>query len=144
MKRFDVQMIDWSVDQSWWIDLIKHFISLGDSFEIICWKDELEEISIAKKFGSLVPNKYGKNEVAISGLVSEDFFQAIFDSSNLDKEIYNKMTRFFTINFKNNRCMLSSAHYGTEIYIYIYREKDVLFFTNLMEDYKDYFSFGEV
>lgn len=99
MKRFDVQMIDWSVDQSWWIDLIKHFISLGDSFEIICWKDELEEISIAKKFGSIFPNKYVKNEVAISGLVSEDFFQTIFDSSNLDKEIYNKMTRFFYYKF---------------------------------------------
>ncbi|WP_054252203.1 hypothetical protein [Neofamilia massiliensis] len=144
MKRFDLQMIDWYVDQSWWVQLIKHFICLGDSFEIVCWKDELEEISIAKKLGSLVPNKYGKNEVAISGLVSEEFFQAIFDSSQLDKETYNKMTRFFTINFKNDRCNLSSAHYGTEIYIDIYREEDVLFFTNLMDGYKDYFSLGEV
>lgn len=104
MKRFDLQMIDWSVSQTWWIDLIKYFICLGDSFEIVCWKDELEEISIGKKLGSLVSNKYGKND----------------------------------------RCNLSSAHYGTEIYIDIYRKEDVLFFTNLMDGYKDYFSLGEV
>ena len=61
-----------------------------------------------------------------------------------DKEIYNKMTKYFTINVKNELCNICSEHYGTEMYIVIYSDVDVLFFEQVMKQYSDdCFSIGE-
>ena len=68
----------------------------------------------------------------------------LMEETPTDKEIYNKMTKYFTINVKNELCNICSEHYGTEMYIVIYSDVDVLFFEQVMKQYSDdCFSIGE-
>lgn len=86
-----------------------------------------------------------KNRESIPGKKSSSG-QARLDAYDnpTDKDIYNKMTKYFTINVKNELCDICSAHYGTEMYITIYSDKDILFFEQVMSKYSDdYFSIGE-
>jgi hypothetical protein len=141
MRRFGIQMIDHSVSSDWWKSIIKHFFKVGDNFEIRCWKEETEEILQAQQYGTATDEG---NEISIKGVLTDKLLLELMTDNPSDKDIYNKMTKYFTINVKNELCDICSAHYGTEMYITIYSDKDILFFEQVMSKYSDdYFSIGE-
>ena len=57
-----------------------------------------------------------------------------------DKSLYNKMTKYFTINIENEKCNFCSAHYGTELYLMNVSDEDFKFFEKVMKLYSDCFS----
>ncbi len=136
MKQFCIQMIDFRVTSTWWKRLVKHFIKPGDAFEIRCWKEEVAEITEATFYGETVEDK---NEVSIKGKITSELLDLLLEEP-LDKDIYNKMTRFFTVNLKNGACDFCSAHYGTEMYIGVVSNEDLTFCEQIMQEYGDSFS----
>ena len=62
------------------------------------------------------------------------------DIDVLCKNIYNKMTKYFTIHIKNDLCDIWSEHYGTEMVIDIVNDSDIIFFKQVMEQYPESFS----
>ena len=67
MKQFGVQMIDNTISSQWWKQIMKHFVRVGDKFEIRCWKEDVAEIREASLYGTAVDDKY---EVSIKGIVT--------------------------------------------------------------------------
>ncbi len=141
MKRFGIQMIDHYVSSDWWKKIIEHFVKVGDNFEIRCWKEETEENSQARRYGKATDDGY---ETSVQGVLTDELLLELMAENPKDKDILNKMTKYFTINVKNELCEICSAHYGTEMYVTIYSDKDILFFEQVMSKYSDdYFSIGE-
>ena len=137
--KFNIQMVDNTVSSEWWKTIIHHFIKVGDNFEIRCWKEETEEILLSNKFYS-ISVQYSmrkKMEISIKGAFVDELLLELMEENPADKEIYNKMTKYFTINVKNELCDIWSCHYGTEMYIEIYSDKDILFFDQTMRQYPD-------
>ena len=138
MKEVALQMVNRRINSDWWKELIKHFLRVGDSLEIRCWKEESDEIQQASRYGNLTDDNY---EVSIKGIVSEQFISELLSENPTDKSIYNKMTKYFTIIVEREGIKFCSAHYGTEIYLIDVSDKDVSFFKNVMKAYtKDDFS----
>ncbi len=138
MKEVALQMVNRRINSDWWKELIKYFLRVGDSLEIRCWKEESDEIQQASRYGNLTDDNY---EVSIKGIVSEQFISELLSENPTDKSIYNKMTKYFTINVEREGIKFCSAHYGTEIYLIDVSDKDVSFFKNVMKAYtKDDFS----
>ena len=54
MKQFCVQMIDESISSQWWKTIMKHFVKIGNEFEIRCWREEVAEIESASLYGVAV------------------------------------------------------------------------------------------
>ena len=133
MNYISVQMTDNTVSSSWWKKLVRHFVKAGDELEIRCWKEEADEIRAASRYGKPTEDK---NEVSVRGIVTEEFLLELSDDEPTDKSIYNKMTKYFTINVKN----FCSAHYGTEIYIENLPEEDILFVEDVFSPFEDKFS----
>lgn len=142
MKRFSIQMVDNTVSSEWWKTMIHHFLRVGDSIELRCWKEETQEIQQGKRYGKVTESG---NEISIKGVLVDELLLELMEENPTDEEkIYNKMTKYFTIYVKNELCEISSEHYGTEMYISIYSDKDILFFEQVMSQYPDaYFSIGE-
>ena len=141
MKRFGIQMIDHSVSSDWWKTIIKHFFKVGVNCQIRRLIDEIVEILQALHYGTSTDEG---NETSIKGVLTDKLLLELMTDNPTDKDIYNKMTKYFTINEKNELCDICSAHYGTEMYITIYSDKDILFFEQVMSKYSDdYFSIGE-
>lgn len=132
--KFNIQMVDNTVSSEWWKTIIHHFIKVGDNFEIRCWKEETEEILQVKRYGKAIADG---NEISIKGAFVDELLLELMEENPADKEIYNKMTKYFTINVKNELCDIWSCHYGTEMYIEIYSDKDILFFDQTMRQYLD-------
>ena len=44
MGAISLQMIDKKTSSDWWRKVVKHFVNVGDAFEIRCWKEEVDEI----------------------------------------------------------------------------------------------------
>jgi len=131
-------MVDGMISSNWWKKIIKHFVKINDKFEIRCWKDETNEINQAILYGSLLEDN---NEVSIKGNVNHELLNELLCSSEpIDKNLYNKMTRYFTINISNDLCELCSTHYGTELYIDHISDEDKEFFKKIMLPYWDSFS----
>lgn len=137
MNSISVQMIDNTVSSSWWKNLVHHFVRTGDNLEIRCWKEETEEIKAASRYGK---PKEKRNEVSICGTVTDDLLLELSDGEPTDKSIYNKMTKYFTINVKNELCNFCSAHYGTEMYIENLCEDDICFVEDVFSQFADSFS----
>lgn len=114
--KFNIQMVDNTVSSEWWKTIIHHFIKVGDNFEIRCWKEETEEILQVKRYGKAIADG---NEISIKGAFVDELLLELMEENPADKEIYNKMTKYFTINVKNELCDIWSCHYGTEMYIEI-------------------------
>ena len=72
--------------------------------------------------------------------VSAKLLAELLSDEPSDKSIYNKMTKYFTINVENERCFLCSAHYGTEMYLERVSDDDILFFESVVNQYDDCFS----
>lgn len=137
MSRIQLQMIDNSVSSAWWRELVQHFARPGDGLEIRCWKEETVEIQQASLYGEPTEDKY---EVSIKGTVTAELLMELLTENPADRSIYNKMTKYFTINIKNGLCDFGSYHYGTEIYINDVSDDDISFFSKTMERYNDCFS----
>ena len=139
MKQFSVQMIDDSISSHWWKKIMEHFISVGDIYEIRCWKEETAEIEQASLYGTAVDDKF---EVSIKGRVTKDLLEKLLIEEPVDKSIYNKMTKYFTIHVRNDLCDIWSEHYGTEMVINIISDTDIEFFEQVMGQYSESFSIG--
>ena len=137
MKQFGVQMIDNSVSSQWWKTIIEHFVKIGDTFEIRCWREEVTEIGEASLYGTAVDDKY---EVSIKGSVTKELLEKLLIEEPTDKSLYNKMTKYFTIHVENNLCDIWSEHYGTEMVIDIMTDADIEFFEQVMRRYSESFS----
>lgn len=137
MKQFGVQMTDNSVSPQWWRRLMEHFVRVGDTFEIRCWREEAAEIEEASLYGTAVDDRY---EVSVKGVVTKALLEGLLTEEPADKSVYNKMTKYFTIHVKNDLCDLWSEHYGTELVIDIAADTDVEFFEQVMGRYPEGFS----
>ncbi len=137
MGVISLQMIDNRISSHWWRKLIEHFIKAGDVLEIRCWKEEVDEIKQASLYGNTSEDK---NEVSVKGVVSAELLAELLSEESSDKSIYNKMTKYFTINVENEKCFFCSAHYGTEMYIERVSEDDISFFESVINQYDDCFS----
>ena len=116
---------------------MKHFVKIGNAFEIRCWKEEIAEIEIASLYGVAVDDKY---EVSIKGSVTKELLNELLAEEPADKSIYNKMTKYFTIHVENDLCDIWSEHYGTEMVIDIISDADIEFFEKVMRQYSESFS----
>jgi len=98
-------------DNAKWKVLISEYIKTAKTFEIHCWKEEQDEITLALQYGALKDFnwKYGK---VIAGSVTPEFIVMLLNMPKpIDTVVSNKMTPFFSIFFDNG---FSSEHYGTE------------------------------
>lgn len=134
MREISLQMIDRNISSFWWKELVKHFVQVGDKLEIRCWKEEVLEIQQATSYGNITEDNY---EVSIKGIVSEALISELLSENPTDKSIYNKMTKYFTINVEHKGCKFCSAHYGTEIYLIGVSDEDIAFFQNVMREYTE-------
>ena len=139
MKQFSVQMMDNSVSSQWWKKIMEHFVRVGDTFEIRCWREEVAEIEQASLYGTTIDSKY---EVSIKGVMTNDLLKKLLTEEPTDKSIYNKMTKYFTLHVKNDLCDIWSEHYGTEMVIDIIADTDIEFFEQVMGQYPESFSMG--
>lgn len=129
-----MQMIDHSISSFWWKELVKHFVAVGDTLEIRCWKEEIHEIQQASKYGRPMEDHY---EISLNGVVSEELIAELLSENPPDKSIYNKMTKYFTINVEHGQRKFCSAHYGTEMYLMGLTDLDIAFFKNTMSVYSE-------
>lgn len=134
MGEIRLQMIDSHISSHWWQELVKYFVNVGNSLEIRCWKEESEEIQQALQYGNLTEANY---EVSIKGIVTKEFLTELLSENPQDKSIYNKMTKYFTINVDSGQRRFCSAHYGTEIYVMGVSDDDITFFKNAMSTYTE-------
>ena len=137
MGTIGLQMIDNKTSSQWWRKLIEHFIKVGDTFEIRCWKEELDETRKASLYGNPTEDR---NEVSVKGVVTAELLAELLSEEPSDKSIYNKMTKYFTINVENDKCFFCSAHYGTEMYLEKVSDTDISFFESVVKQYDDCFS----
>lgn len=128
-----IQLISRIDNNRWWKDLFIHYASMGETFEIRCWDEEIESINLISKFGTVEKSKTTK-EIIITGYITNEFIDLIVkEEMPNDQNIYNKMTQFFTINIDKS---FSSAHYGTEIYI----DEDEEFAKPILDKVKEYWT----
>lgn len=132
MREISLQMTDRKVSSLWWKELVRYFVNNGDELEIRCWKEETAEVKQAVLYGSLTEENY---EVSVNGRVTEQFVSELLQENPQDKSIYNKMTKYFTINVKTNQRLFCSAHYGTEIYITGADDADFAFVREVMKGF---------
>jgi len=137
MGAISLQMIDKKTSSDWWRKVVKHFVNVGDAFEIRCWKEEVDEIRQASLYGNSTEDK---NEVSIKGVVTAELLTEFLSDNPSDKSIYNKMTKYLTINVENDKCFFCSAHYGTEMYLEKVSDTDISFFESVVKQYDDCFS----
>ena len=134
MTEIGLQMTDNRVSSKWWKKLIKYFVQTGDCLEIRCWKEELDEIKKASAYGEPSNENY---EVSVKGIVSEEFISELLSENPKDKSIYNKMTKYFTINAEHGQRKLCSAHYGTEMYLIGLSDDDISYFQDVMKEFTE-------
>ena len=134
MREVSLQMIDHHISLDWWKKLIQYFVHEGDSVEIRCWREEVDEIQQASIYGLPTNENY---EVSIKGIVSEKLISELLSENPIDKSIYNKMTKYFTINVEHERRKFCSAHYGTEIYLIGVSDDDIAFFKDIMKEFTE-------
>lgn len=134
MREISLQLIDHSVSSLWWRELIKYFVQQGDTLEIRCWKEEAAEIRQASLYGAFSEDG---NEISVKGIVTEELLAELLSEEPEDKSIYNKMTKYFTINSEHGQRKFCSAHYGTEMYLTGVSDDDIAFFKSVMKQYSE-------
>ena len=120
---------------------MRHFVRVGDSFEIRCWREETSETEKASLYGVSAEDSY---EVSVKGVVTDGLLKEWLTEEPADKTIYNKMTKYFTIHVENDLCNLWSEHYGTEMAIVVTAEKERVFLEQVMGQYPEACSVGIV
>lgn len=105
-------------DYSWWMDLARKIAIQSKTFEIRCWKDEAEAISIGKRFGKPVEN-HETTEIVFTGLVTNTFVDYLCDDKC-------HVSQIFTLNFyMGEELLFHSGHYGTEPVIFVKTKEEV-------------------
>jgi len=132
MGAISLDMINNRISSFWWKELVKRFVQVGDTLEIRCWKEEADEIQQASAYGRPVEDNY---EISIKGVVFESLIVELLSEKPTDKSIYNKMTKYFTINVEHGQRKFCSAHYGTEMYLMGVTDGDIEFFKHVMSAY---------
>ena len=111
------------------------FLSLKSTFELYLLNFQASaEIQQASSYGNPTDDNY---EVSIKGVVSEQFILELLSENPTDKSIYNKMTKYFTINTEREGVKFCSAHYGTELYLIGVSDNDIAFFQDVMKEYTE-------
>lgn len=83
------------------------------TFEIHCWAEETEWIALALNHGMVKPSDWNYGTI-VEGPVTPEFISMVLSLPKPeDREIYNKMTPFFSIFLDNG---YESTHYGTELH----------------------------
>jgi len=136
MSWIQIQMIDSSVSSDWWKNLIRHFVNVGNEMEIRWWREETAEIGQASMYRETLNDG---NEVSVKRTVTPHLLAELLTEELTDKNIYNKMTKYFTINVNNKSRTFSSEHYGTEIYV-SGASDDITFILRVLEPYGDFIS----
>ena len=134
MREISLQMIDHTISSFWWKELVEHFVQAGDKLEIRCWKEEFAEIQQAASYG--IPTE-DNCEVSIKGIVSEELIAELLSENPTDKSIYNKMTKYFTINVERKQRKFCSEHYGTELYLIGVSDDDITFLQDVLKAYAE-------
>lgn len=94
-------------------EFLVRYLNKAKTFEIHCWNEEEEWITLASRYGKIKRSnwQYGK---VIEGEVTLEFTCMLLSLTKpQDTKIYNKMTPFFNIFLDD---VFQSCHYGTEIY----------------------------
>lgn len=100
-------------DNTRWRTWMETALTGAKTFEIHCWAEETEWIRFALQYGAEKPSDW-KHGTIVEGPVIPEFTAMLLTLPKpSDREIYNKMTPFFSIFLDNG---YESAHYGTELY----------------------------
>ncbi len=137
MKMIAVQMVDDTVPDEWWKALLRHFLREGDELEIRCWKEEMEAVKAASKYGKPAAEK---KEVSVRGEATGAFLRELMGEEPAERSGCHAMTRYFTINVRNERALFSAQHYGTELYMELSREEDAAFVEGVFRPWGEAFS----
>lgn len=99
-------------DNNRWRDLAEPYLRTARRFEIHCWEDETQEITLALRFGTVKPFDWQHGTV-IEGDMTQAFIHLLLSLPKpADTLFSSKLTPFFTIMLDNG---FSSSHYGTEL-----------------------------
>ncbi len=135
MKNVWIEMVYNRVPRDWWTAIIRRFVSTGDALEIRCWREEEQETAAASRYGT--PTEDG-GEVSVRGVVTAELIDELLADAPEDKEIYNKMTKYFTINIEGADRRLGSYHYGTQMNLDC-SDEDLAFVLDTLRPYGDSF-----
>lgn len=114
-----IQIIEKGHGNQWWKELFSLYLKEGESFEIHCWKNEKEEITSARKYGSLEETNWEYGEV-LKGILTAEFIHELLEWKCTKDDVYEKLTPYFTLQVGK----VCSEHYGTEIYLEQEPEKE--------------------
>lgn len=107
-----IQIIEKGHGNQWWKELFSLYLKEGEPFEIHCWKNEKEEITSARKYGSLEKTNWEYGEV-LKGILTAEFIHELLEWKCTKDNVYEKLTPYFTLQVTG----AYSEHYGTEIYL---------------------------
>ena len=139
MQSIQIQVVDHNIGSQWWISLFSLFLKEGDVFEIRCWNEERDEIAMAMSLGNSASQREGF-ETSITGKISSDMIRKMTALPEpKDKQNYNKMTPFFTIDIAPH---FHSEHYGTEVFLSDLTSDEVTLVKNIIFPFPHSFSFA--
>ena len=99
-------------DNSRWRELAEPYLRSALRFEIHCWRDEVSEIDLALRFGTVKPFDW-RHGTVIEGDMTPEFIHLLLTLPKPEDTLFSaKFTPFFTIMLDNG---FSSSHYGTEL-----------------------------
>lgn len=109
-----ISVDDSTPDNRWWKELFRLYARRGEYFEIHCWYDEVEELSVAKDYGTTAC--YAMPDIKIvHGILTDELIRYfLHEEKPMDCRCYNKMVPFFTVRIGRT---YSSEKYGTEILV---------------------------
>lgn len=121
-------------DNYFWKELIKMYAVIGQTYEIHCWNEEVDEIALALQLEKEKLNDW-EHGVIIEGVIDDNFINMLCNTDKpLSINTSNKMTPFFSIFIEKS---FSSEHYGTEFHIFS-EPTDKSKLHNLLKEMEDY------
>ena len=94
-----------------WRQVMEGNLRESARFEIHCWAEETKELEAALRFGAPADTGWQWGTV-VRGAVTPEFIRYLLSLPKPARDVYNKMTPFFTIALSNG---FWSEHYGTEL-----------------------------
>ena len=98
-------------DNVLWRQVMEGNLRESARFEIHCWTEETEELRAALRFGAPADAGWQWGTV-VRGAVTPEFIRYLLSLPKPARDVYNKMTPFFTIALSNG---FWSEHYGTQL-----------------------------
>ena len=94
-----------------WRQVMEGNLRESARFEIHCWAEETEALEAALRFGAPADTGWQWGTV-VRGAVTPGFIRYLLSLPKPARDVYNRMTPFFTIALSNG---FWSEHYGTEL-----------------------------